>query len=92
MNIVDFCKKFNLDYQPVDIEITKDGKKLLPTTPAKTNDFRNSKITTEEINRRIAVYDFKHIAIHTNPKVCVIDVDWEDNKEYSKEAIDWVKK
>jgi hypothetical protein len=92
MNIVDFCKKFNLDYQPVDIEITKDGKKLLPTTPAKTNDFRNSKITTEEINRRIAVYQTDHIAIHTNKKFCIIDVDWEEGKQYSQEAIDWVEK
>ena len=95
MNIVDFVKKFNLDYQPVDIEIIKNGdiieKKIHPTSAAKQNDFRSSKITREEINRRIAVYEFGHIAIHTNPKVCVIDVDWEDNKEYSKEAIDWVE-
>ena len=95
MNIVDFVKKFNLDYQPVDIEIIKNGdiyeKKLHPTSAAKTNDFRNKKISKDEINRRIAVYEFDHIAIHTNLKVCVIDVDFEDDKEYSQESLDWVE-
>jgi len=95
MNIVDFVKKFNLDYQPVDIEIIKNGdiieKKIYPTSAAKTNDFRNKKISKDEINRRIAVYEFDHIAIHTNLKVCVIDVDFEDDKEYSQESLDWVE-
>jgi hypothetical protein len=91
MKITDFVKKFNLDYQPVDIEITKDGKKFHPTSAAKTNDFRNPKITRDEINRRIAVYQFDHIAIHTNKKFCCIDVDFIDGKEYSQESLDWVE-
>lgn len=90
MKITEFVNKFNLDWQPVDIEITKDGKKFHPTSAAKTNDFRNPNITKDEINRRIAVYEFAHIAIHTNKKFCVIDVDWQEGKEYSQESIDWV--
>ena len=100
MNIVDFVKKFNLNWQPIELIITPsdrpnkefDKKQDFVSCPLpRTNDFRKKTISKEELKRRQDTYAFNHIAIHTNKHICVIDVDWEDNKEYSKEAIDWVE-
>ena len=100
MKITEFVKKFNLYWQPIELIITPsnkpnkeyDKKQDFVTCPLpRTNDFRKRTISKEEIQRRQETYAFNHIAIHTNKNICVIDVDWEDNKEYSKEAIDWVE-
>ena len=99
MNIVDFCKKFSLNYQPVELILTPskkeknriDKRQDFDVCNAKTNDFRNPDINKEEIERR-KNYSFNHIAIHTDKKLCVIDVDFKDDIEYSQESIDWVEK
>jgi len=93
MNVVDFVNKFNLNWQPINLEIEeKNGKKfkkILPPFPS-TNDFRNPKVSPQELKRRQENNLFDHIAIHTDKNLCVIDVDFEDGKEYSLESINWV--
>ena len=95
MNIKDFAIKHNLDWQPIELVITKDenGKwrKQLNNniTKAKDDDFRNN-ITIEELEKRRKI-KASHIAIHTNKELCVIDVDFEDDKEYSEESINYVE-
>jgi len=100
MNILEFVKKFNLNWQPIEIIITPsdkpnkefDKKQDFVSCPLpRTNDYRKKNISKEELKRRQETYAFNHIAIHTSKHLCVIDVDFEDNKEYSQESLDWVE-
>lgn len=101
MNIGDFVNKFSLNWQPINLTLTKknDGsnefyKTMTPWGLWKlpsSNDFRNDKIKTEELIRRQESFQFDHIAIHTDKTLCVIDVDFKDDKEYSQESLDWVE-
>ena len=91
MNIIEFVEMFNLDSQPVNVEI-KNGKKRLLPQKAKQNDFRNKNISREELLERKEILEYDYTAIHTNKNICVIDVDFEDGKEYSEESLEWVEK
>ncbi len=100
MNILEFVNKFNLNWQPIEIIITpsdKPNKEFDKTQDfvscplPRTNDYRKKNISKEELKRRQDTYAFNHIAIHTSKHICVIDVDFEDDKEYSQESLDWVE-
>ena len=100
MNILEFVNKFNLKWQPIEIIITPSDKPnkefdkhqdFVSCPLPRTNDYRKKNISKEELKRRQETYAFNHIAIHTNKHLCVIDVDFEDNKEYSQESLDWVE-
>ncbi len=90
MNIIEFVEMFNLDSQPVNVEIRNGKKRLLPQK-AKQNDFRNKNIKREELLERKENLKYDYTAIHTNKNMCVIDVDFEDGKEYSNESLEWVE-
>ena len=97
MNIVDFCNKYALNYQPVELKfgVNDNGKptKVIDTNTcvAKQNDFRNPNISKTILeDRKNLITDY--IAIHTDKNIGVIDVDFEDGVEYSKESIEWVEK
>ena len=97
MNIKDFAIKFNLNWQPVEVLITKssspkrewDKNPNMNITKAMDNDFREG-ISQEELEERRKI-DASHIGIHTDKELCVIDVDFEEGEEYSKESQDYVK-
>lgn len=95
MNIKEFAIKYNLDWQPIELLITKKDDVKWNKQPnnnitkAKDDDFRNG-ISQEELELRRKM-DVSHVAIHTNKELCVIDVDFEDDKEYSNESINWVE-
>ncbi len=97
MNIKDFAVKYNLNWQPVEIIIKRSSSPdtewnktpNMNITKAKDDDFRNG-ISQEELVERRKI-DASHIGIHTDKKLCVIDVDFKEGKDYSKESKDWVK-
>ena len=91
MNVLEFIKTNNLDYQPLKLSISGNEKKSLKIDDyiPKQNDYR--KLPKQELVRRHSNLDkVNAVAIHTD-ELYVIDVDFEDNKEYEKEAIDWVE-
>ena len=91
MNIKDWAIKNDLDWQPIDITITRqspdeDWRKVINhnVTKALQDDFRNG-ISQEELEQRRKV-KASHIAIHTDKNLCVIDVDFKVGEHYSDES------
>ena len=93
MNVLEFIKINNLDYQPLKLSINGKEKKSLKIQDyyPKQNDFRklpkNELIKRQEQN----LDKVNAIAIHTD-NLYIIDVDFEENEIYDQEAIDWVDK
>ena len=93
MNVLEFIKMNNLDYQPLKLSINGKEKKSLKIQDyyPKQNDFRklpkNELIKRQEQN----LDKVNAIAIHTD-NLYIIDVDFEENEIYDQEAIDWVDK
>jgi phage/plasmid-associated DNA primase len=97
MNIIDFANKYNLNWQPIELIITKSQTKEnrwdktpnMNITKALQNDFRNG-ITQEELLERKKI-KASHVAIHTDTNLFVIDVDFKDEEEYSEESLEYVE-
>ena len=91
MNVLEFIKTNNLDYQPLKLYIKGDEKKSLKIDDyyPRQNDYR--KLPKQELVRRQSNLDkVNAVAIHTDD-LYVLDVDFDDDKEYEKEAIEYVE-
>ena len=98
MLTIDFIKKHNLQYQPIDID---DKKKVIgPLYPnGKKGEYPSCNDSIQTCHDRIEQFGYEtdHIAIHSSKDLCVIDVDLfeRDDPKYSgeltEEAEDWVE-
>ena len=105
MIIKDFFNELQIKYQPIEIEIYFENgikkKRLLGPKEFNpelkriefifdSNDKDN--LSDEEFRRRNENYsDMSHLAGHTDKRVCVIDVDFEDDYKPPLEVCDWLE-